>query len=176
MKEWDEKRKYEVTFEHNIENHLTLMKFLQDNYGIDAIKHYYETRNDLCYQVKIGTIVKVGAKVIKTISSQKFFNIFLDQLIKNAQNMIPIKCISGIDQEGKRAVIHIDNCLTKRVFRRNIKRFKLQDEIPVTNFCEFDCIPTFQTYGRIGNIKVSATFREKGCDILVEIPKDQTLE
>ena len=93
-------------------------------------------------------------------------------MIKNAQYMIPIQCIAGMDREPKRAVIHIEKCQTKRAFRRSIRRFKLKDDIPETAFCEFDCIPTFQTYGRVGNIQVSGIFKEKGCDIIVEFPQD----
>ncbi|MHA1130266.1 MAG: hypothetical protein ACTSQI_08110 [Candidatus Helarchaeota archaeon] len=166
--EWDDKRKYAVTFEQLIENHLILMKYLKENYGEAAVKQYYKERNELSFGSRIGKTVKFGAKLLKTISAKKFFNIFIDQLIKNAQYMIPLKCITGMDRESKRAVLHINNCQTKRVFRRSIRRFKLQNQIPVTAFCEFDCIPTFQTYGRVGQIQISGVFKEKGCDIIVE--------
>jgi len=171
-KEWDATRKYEVTFDQLIENHLILMKYLKDNYGEDAIKNYYKIRNEMSFATRIGKAIKIGAKVLKTLSSQKFFNIFLNQFVNSSQYMIPLKCVAGIDREPKRAVIHIENCQTKRVFRRSIRKFKLKDEIPVTAFCEFDCIPTFQLYGAIGNIQVSADFKEKGCDILADISKE----
>ncbi|NVM52111.1 MAG: hypothetical protein HWN66_00320 [Candidatus Helarchaeota archaeon] len=167
--EWEDKHKYKVTLENLVENHVILMKFLEDNFGNDAIVKYYATKNEMNYENKIGRGIKLGAKVIKTLSSKKFFSIFIDQLIKNAQYMIPVKCIIGIDYGEKTATIHIDKCPSKRIFRRGVKKFKVQDQIPITAFCELNCIPTFQTYGRIGNIKVSANFTEKGCDIFAEI-------
>ena len=172
-KEWTDKQKYDVTLENLVENHVILMKFLEDNFGKNAIEKYYSTKNEMQFKVKIGKIVKIGAKVIKTLSIQKFFDVFINQLIKNAQYMIPIKCITGIDYGDKKAIIHIDKCMSKRLFRRGIKRFKLQDQISLNAFCEYNCIPTFQTYGRIGDIKVSAVFKEKGCDIIADISKDE---
>jgi hypothetical protein len=166
---WDDKRKYEATFDQLIENHLILMKYLKDNYGEEAIKQYYKVRNEMSFSTRIGKTIKMGAKVLKTISAKKFFSIFLDQMIKNVQYMIPLKCLAGIDQESNRAVIHIENCQTKRVFRRTLRKFKLKDQIDPNAFCEFDCIPTFQLYGAIGDIKVSADFKAKGCDIFAEL-------
>lgn len=172
--EWADHQKYQVTLENLVENHVILMKFLEDNYGKAAIEKYYATKNEMNFQNKIGTGIKVASKVIQTLSSKKFFDIFTDQLIKNAQYMIPVKCITGIDYEPKKAIIHIDKCLSKRLFRQGIKKFKVHDQIPVTAFCEFNCIPTFQTYGRIGNIKVRAIYKEKGCDIIAEISKEES--
>lgn len=172
--EWADSQKYQVTLETLLEHHVIMMKFLKDNYGEDAIAKYYTTKNKMIYQIKIGTAIKMASKVIQTLSSQKFFDIFLNQLTKQAQNMLPLKCIIGIDYEPKKAVIHVDKCQTKRLFRQNIKKFKVQDQISETAFCEFNCIPSFQTYGRIGNIKVSAIFKEKGCDITAEVSKDSS--
>jgi len=171
--EWDDYHKYEVTLENLVENHIILIKFLEDNFGKEAIPKYYDTKNEMNYLNKIGKGVKVVAKVIKTLSSKKFFDIFIDQLVKQAQYMIPLKCITGIDYTEKKAVIHVDKCLTKRIFRRGIKKFKVQEQISENAFCKYNCIPTFQTYGRIGNIIVSGLFKEKGCDIIAELPRDQ---
>ncbi len=173
-KEWDDKQKYEVTLENLFENHVILMKFLEDNFGKEAISKYYSSKNEINYKVKIGTAAKLGAKVLQTVSSRKFFDVFVDQLIKNAQYMIPIKCISGIDQEDQKAVIHIDKCASKRLFQRCVKKYNVTDQIPATAFCELNCIPTFQTYGRLGNIKVSGVLKEKGCDIIVELSKESS--
>ena len=171
-KEWTEKQKYEVTLENLVENHVVLMKFLEDSFGKEAIPAYYDTKNKMNYEVKIGRAVKLGAKVIKTLSTKKFFDIFINQIVKSGQYMIPLKCIVGIDYDDKKAVIHVEKCVTKRLFRRGIKRFKVQGQVPEEGFCQFNCIPTFQTYGKIGNIKVSGVFKDKGCDIIAEIPKD----
>lgn len=168
-KEWDDKQKYDATFEQLIENHVILMKYLQDNFGKDAITAYYQIRNELSFSARIGKAIKLGAKLLKTLSPQKFFDMFLDQMVKNVQYMIPLKCLAGIDKEAKRAVIHIENCQTKRVFRQSLRKFKLKDQIDANAFCQFDCIPTFQLYGAIGNITVSAILKEKGCDILADI-------
>jgi len=169
--EWGDAQKYQVTLENLIENQVILMKFLEDNYGKDAIEKYYATKNEMNFQNKIGTGIKMASKLIQTLSSKKFFDMFINQLIKQGQYMIPIKCITGIDYEPKKTIIHIDKCSSKRLFKQGIKKFKVQDQISVTAFCEFNCIPTFQTYGRIGNINVSAIFNEKGCDIVAEISK-----
>ncbi|NVM31590.1 MAG: hypothetical protein HWN65_22325, partial [Candidatus Helarchaeota archaeon] len=113
-KEWTDKQKYDVTLENLVENHVILMKFLEDNFGKNAIEKYYNTKNEMQFKVKIGKTVKIGAKVIKTLSIQKFFDVFINQLIKNAQYMIPIKCITGIDYGDKKAIIHIAKCTSKR--------------------------------------------------------------
>jgi hypothetical protein len=172
--EWDDSHKYQVTLENLVENHVILMKFLKDNYGKDAIEKYYATKNEMNFQNKIGTGLKMASKLIQTLSSKKFFDLFINQLTKQAQHMIPVKCITGIDYESKKAVIHIDKCVSKRLFRQAIKKFKVQDQILDTAFCEFNCIPTFQTYGRIGAIKISAIFKEKGCDITAEASKESS--
>jgi hypothetical protein len=172
--EWDDNQKYQVTLETLLEHHVIMMKFLEDNYGKAAIEKYYATKNELVFQTKIGTGLKMASKLIQKLSSKKFFDIFLNQLTKQAQNMIPLKCITGIDYEPKKAVIHIDKCVSKRLFRQNLKKFKVQDQISDTAFCEFNCIPSFQTYGRIGAIKISAIFKEKGCDITAEVPEESS--
>jgi hypothetical protein len=171
--EWSDTQKYQVTLENLIENHVILMKFLEDNFGKDAIEKYYNTKNEMNFQNKIGIGIKMASKLIQTLSTNKFFDMFINQLTKQAQYMIPVKSITGIDYEPKAATIHIDKCLSKRLFKQGLKKFKVQDQIPVTAFCEFNCIPTFQTYGRIGNIKVSALYKEKGCDIIAEISKEE---
>jgi hypothetical protein len=173
--EWNDYHKYEVTLENLLENHVTYMKFLEDNFGKEAIPKYYDTKNEMNYQRRIGTGIKLAAKIMKTLSSKKFFDLFIDIMIKQAQYMIPLKCIAGIDYTERKAVMHIEKCLTKRLFRRGIKKFKVQEQISENAFCEYNCIPTFQTYGRIGNIVVSALFKEKGCDIIAELPRNQPL-
>jgi len=171
--EWSDNQKYQVTLETLLEHHVIMMKFLKENFGESAIANYYDTKNQMIYQIKIGTAIKVASKVVHTFSAKKFFDIFLNQITKQAQHMLPPKCIAGIDYEPTKAVIHVDKCQTKRLFRQNIKKFKVQDQIPDTAFCEFNCIPSFQTYGRLGDIKVSAVFHEKGCDITAAISKEE---
>ena len=109
-KEWTDKQKYDVTLENLVENHVVLMKFLEDNFGKAAIEKYYSTKNEMQFKIKIGKTVKFGAKVIKTLSTQKFFDVFINQLIKNAQYMIPIKCITGIDYGDKKAIDCLLDC------------------------------------------------------------------
>ncbi|MHA1267741.1 MAG: hypothetical protein ACTSRS_21070 [Candidatus Helarchaeota archaeon] len=168
-REWTAKQKYRATFDQLIENHLILMKFLKDNYGESAIRAYYLERNQRSFSARIGKTLKIGAKILKSLSSQKFLALFLDQMIKNVQYMIPLECLAGIDREEKSAVIHIENCHTKRVFRKSIRKFKLKNEIDVNAFCQFDCIPSFQLYGQLGNINISATFKDRGCEIFVKL-------
>jgi hypothetical protein len=110
--EWDDSQKYQVTLETLIENHVILMKFLEDNFGKEAIEKYYTTKNEMNFQNKIGTGIKMASKLIQTLSSKKFFDIFINQMTKQAQHMIPVKCITGIDYDSKRAVIHIDKCMS----------------------------------------------------------------
>ena len=114
--EWTDKQKYNVTIENLIENHVILMKILWDSGGDDAIKSFYEKKNEMNYKQKVGTGLKIGAKVLKTVSSKKFFDIFINQMVKNAQHTIPLKCVTAIDYEEKKAVLHIDKCLSKRLF------------------------------------------------------------
>jgi hypothetical protein len=175
--EWSDKQKYDTCLENLIENHVIVMKYLYDNFGgTDAIVKFYSAKNELNYNAKIGKLLKLGAKVLKTVSSRKFFDIFINQMTKNAQHTIPLKVVSGIDYGDRKAVIHIDKCVSKRLFRKSVKRYKVQDEIPFDGFCKFNCIPVFSTFARIGNIKISAVFREKGCDITAEMPKASTTD
>ncbi|MHA1311915.1 MAG: hypothetical protein ACTSQO_13455 [Candidatus Helarchaeota archaeon] len=84
--------------------------------------------------------------------------------------MVPKKCLEKVNYEEDRAVIYIDKCLCKRIFVKNLKKYKLDDKILNTAFCEFNCISTFQSYGQIGDITVSGIFKEKGCTITTIIP------
>lgn len=175
-KEWTDKHKYEATLKNLLENHVILMKILEDNFGgRDAIVKFYTIKNEMNYLVKMGKSAKIGVKVIKTLSSRKFFEMFIDQLIKNAQYMIPVTCVTGVDYGERKAVIHIDKCVSKRLFRQGIKKYKVQDQIPCNAFCELNCIPVFQTFGRIGDIIVSAVFKENGCDITAKISEERLL-
>ena len=172
-KEWSDKQKYDTCLANLVENHAICMKILYDTYGgNDAIIDYYKKKSEINYNAKIGKGLKVAAKVLKTLSTKKFFDIFLNQMVKNAQHTIPLKCITGIDYEDRKAVVHIEKCVSKRLFRKAVKNLKIKDDIPFDAFCKFNCINVFQTFGRIGNIQISAEFHEKGCDIKAEIPKD----
>lgn len=169
--EWSDKRKYKKTLENMVENHVILMKFFIDNSGENTIEKYYSTKNEMNYKVKIGKGVKIGAKLLKTLSKRKILDLFITQLIRNVQYMIPIKCISGVEYEENKATIHIDQCRTKDIFRRGIKKYKVRHQIKDDAFCKLNCIPAFQTYGRIGDIKVRANLKDNGCDIIGEFLK-----
>ncbi len=67
--------------------------------------------------------------------------IFITQLIKNVQFMIPINCITGVDHGENAATIHINQCLSKDLFRRGIKKYKVQHQIQDDAFCKLNCIP-----------------------------------
>ncbi len=168
-KEWSDKRKYKKTLETLMDIHILLMKFLLETEGEDLVKKYYFMKNEMMYEKKVGKGVKIGSKVLKTLSTRKFFDIFITQLIKNVQFMIPIKCITGVDHGENVATIHINQCLSKDLFRRGIKNYKVQHQIQSDAFCKLNCIPAFQTFGRIGDIKLSAIYKENGCDIKAEI-------
>ncbi|NVM01996.1 MAG: hypothetical protein HWN67_06650 [Candidatus Helarchaeota archaeon] len=177
-KEWSDKHKYNVTLENLIENNVIMMKFLLDNSedeGMGAIKKYYDAKNELNFNVRVGKGVKITVKIFNKISKSKFFDIFVDQLIKNAQYMIPLKSITGIDYKKDRVIIHVDKCVSKRLFRRGIKRYKVKDQIPNNAFCEFNCIPTFQTFTKITPFKLSAEFKEKGCAMIIEISNEDDI-
>ncbi|MHA1379657.1 MAG: hypothetical protein ACTSRG_14895 [Candidatus Helarchaeota archaeon] len=168
-KEWTDKQKYDISLKNTLDLNVIIMLIMKEHFGgKEAIKKFYDSKNKLV-EIRIGKAVRLGSKVVKTLSPQKFIDIFISQILKNLQFMVPLKCITNIERLEKKIIIHIDDCLCKRLFRQSIRNFKAKDQLTYEDFCKYNCIPTMQTFANLGNVKVSADFRKKGCDIIATI-------
>ncbi|MFX1297180.1 MAG: hypothetical protein ACFFD2_20290 [Promethearchaeota archaeon] len=169
--EWDLKTKYQIAFADMIEQRTTMMKFLIDNYGIEAcMKFFLEQNPEWSEKLKIGKLKKIFAKMLAKLVPKMLLIKLSDIIISNAQYLIGLEHISIQETTNSHRIIKITKCPVKKQFKKTIKTLKFSD-LEERYICTFACIPVLKQMCAVGNCNLRAEYldKERGCYLIVSL-------
>ncbi len=166
---WDIKTLYQVAFADMIEQRTTMMKFLLNNYGIEAVEKFFLHDNpQWAEKLKVGKVKKVFAKLISKLAPRMIMNKLSDIIIENAQYLVPLDHITLPEADDDKKFIKIENCPVLKRFKKTLKALNFND-LEERYICTFACVPVIAQMASVGNCNVSAEYQEKGCQLHVSL-------
>ncbi|MHA1650126.1 MAG: hypothetical protein ACTSYB_08025 [Candidatus Helarchaeota archaeon] len=171
--EWDIKTKYNVAFADMIEQRTTMMKFLIDNFGIEAMEKFFLKDNpEWAEKLKIGTLKKLFVKMLSKLLPKQILAKVCDIIIENAQYLVGLDHISVVKTADNYRTVQVTNCPVLKQFKKNLKRLKF-DNLEERYICTFACVPVLGQMCQAGSCVLSAEYFEKGCYLTVSLkPKE----
>jgi hypothetical protein len=165
VNEWDLKTKYQVAFADMIEQRTTMMKFLLDHYGIDAVEKFFLKENPgWAEHLKVGTMKKVFAKLLAKLLPRQLMAKLAEIIIENAQYLVGLENIAITESTDDYEIISITDCPVVKQFKRTLKALKFQN-LEERYICTFGCFPVLRQMSAVGNCNLLAEYTEKGCQL-----------
>jgi len=166
---WDIKTLYQVAHQDMIEQRTTIMKFLLDNYGIEAVETFFLNQNpQWAEQLKVGKMKKIFAKIISKLAPRTIMNKLADIIIENAQYLVPLENITINEASDNYKIIEITKCPVLKEFKKTLKTLKFTN-LEERYVCTFACVPVLAQMASVGNCDVSGDYYEKGCRLKVSL-------
>ncbi len=168
---WNMKTLYQVAHQDMIEQRTTIMKFLLENYGIEAVEEFFLHQNPHWSEtLKVGKLKKIFAKLISKLSSKLILNKLSDIIIENAQYLVPLTHMTIREASDEYKLIEISKCPVLKQFKKTIKTLKVND-FEKRYICTFACVPVLAQMAAVGNCAVASdyTHDEKGCLLRVSL-------
>lgn len=169
--EWDIKTKYRVAFADMIEQRTTMMKFLLDRYGIEAVEQFFLHNNpEWAEKLKVGKMKKIFAKMLSKLLPKTILTKLSNIVIENGQYLVGVEHINVPESTDDRRIIQITDCPVKKQFKKTIKSLKF-NEIEERYICSFACVPVLAQMCAVGNCNLNAEYldKEKGCNLIVTL-------
>ena len=164
---WNIKTLYQIAHQDMIEQRTTIMKFLLDNYGIEAVEEFFLNQNpQWAEQLKVGKVKKIFAKLISKLAPRMIMNKLSDIIIENAQYLVPLENISINEAFDDFKIIEITKCPVLKEFKKTLKSLKFSN-LEERYICTFACVPVLDQMAQVGNCNVTSEYFEKGCHLKV---------
>lgn len=170
MKELSPKRKIKKALEDIITTEVSLINYLEINYGTEAVIDFYKNyRPQFIFDLKMGAIKKALAKIASKIAKETLIKMLIETLIENGwyQSIDDIE-IKEISKKG--AIVEMKMCSRKNMFRKINK--KINNPFNIEYFCEKCCIPEFEYYLNYIGLQPEFEIMNTGCLITAQWEKD----
>ncbi|MBD3230535.1 MAG: hypothetical protein GF329_20315 [Candidatus Lokiarchaeota archaeon] len=174
LNEWNLKTTYKVAFQDMIQQRTTMMKFLLENYGIDAMEKFFLEDNPAwAEELKVGRIKKAIVKALSHLAPKQIMNKVADMIIEQAQYLVPLEKIDYVKTDEKNMkIVRVKKCPVRREFRKTLKKLNFND-MSESWICSFACVPVLAQYCQVGNISLLQEYDEsiKGCYLKLFLEK-----
>jgi hypothetical protein len=174
--EWNSEMLYQVAFEDMIQQRTTMMQFLLQEYGIDAVEKFFLSDNPAWAEtLKVGKIKKAIVKALSHLAPRQIMNKVAEMIIEQAQYLVPLEKIDYVeppDQNKNMKIVRVQKCPVRRQFRKTLKRLDFKD-MSESWICTFACVPVLAQYCAIGNVSLLQEYDEeiKGCYLKLFLEK-----
>jgi hypothetical protein len=166
---WSTKTLYQIAHQDMIEQRTTIMKFLLDTYGIEAVEEFFLNQNpQWAEQLKVGKMKKIFAKLISKLAPRMIMNKLSDIIIENAQYLVPLENININEAFDDFKIIEITKCPVLKQFKKTLKSLKFSN-LEERYICTFACVPVLDQMAQVGNCNVTSEYFEKGCHLKVAL-------
>ena len=166
--EWDIKTTYKVAFDDMIQQRTTMMQFLLQEYGIEAVEKFFLYDNPIWAEtLKVGKVKKTIVKALSHLAPRQIMNKVAEMIIEQAQYLVPLKNIENVETENKNSkIVKISKCPVRKQFRKTIKKLNFTD-MSESWVCTFACVPVLSQYCKIGAISLIQEYeKEEKCCFL----------
>ena len=172
--EWDLKTKYRVAFADMIEQRTTIMKFLLDRYGIEALEQFFLYDNpEWAEKLKVGKLKKIFAKMISKLAPGLMMKRLAGIIISQAQYLVGIDHVAITEVTDDYEKLEITNCPVLKQFKKTLKALKFEN-LERRYVCSFACVPVLNQMCGVGNCHLTADYTDKGCKLNVSIKPKET--
>ena len=147
------------------------MKFLLDNYGIEAVEDFFLNQNPVWSEtLKVGKMKKIFAKLISKFAPKFLMDKLAGMIIENAQYLVPLDRMTIREATEDYKIIEISKCPVLKKFKKTIKTLKFND-LEKRYICTFACVPVLAQMAAVGNCSVTSdyTHDDKGCQLCVSL-------
>jgi len=168
---WNMKTLYQIAHKDMIEQRTTMMKFLLDNYGIEAVEEYFLNQNPQWAEtLKVGKLKKIFAKLISKLAPKLTMVKLSDIIIENSQYLVGLDHITISETTDTYRMIRITKCPVKKQFKKTLKTLKFTD-LEERYICTFACVPVMAQMCTVGNCDLRAEYldKENGCNLIVTL-------
>lgn len=167
--EWDLKTKYRVAFADMIEQRTTIMKFLLNNYGIEAVEQFFLHDNpEWSEKLKVGKMKKIFAKMIAKLAPSMMMKRLAGIIISQAQYLVGVDHVTITEITDNYELLEITNCPVLKQFKKTLKALKFED-LEKHYVCSFACTPVLAQMCSVGNCNLVGEFHDRGCTLRVSI-------
>ncbi len=167
--EWDLKTKYQVAFADAVEQRTTMMKFLLDNYGIEAVEKFFLHDNpQWAEKLKVGLIKKLIAKILAKLLPHQIMRRLSEIIVTEAQYLVGLEHVTISEITDDYELIDIQDCPVLKQFKRTLKSLKFSN-LEERYICTFACVPLIQQMAAVGYCGVQPEYFEKGCQLRVSL-------
>jgi len=170
LKEKTDIELYNSTLDSLINENVMIMKWLQMEYGLEAVEKYCEKDIEWSVERRIGPIKNALIGLINKLAPRKLLETFVKEIIDGGQFLIPLKCYKSIEITDKEAIAINQKCQAKRKFNKAVKKLKCTNDpwaIEGLGYCKYWCAPLFKKLLSYINQPVEVEFQDKGCTLRI---------
>ncbi|MHA1380482.1 MAG: hypothetical protein ACTSRG_19120 [Candidatus Helarchaeota archaeon] len=172
FKEKTDKEQYDSALDSLINENVMIMKWLQMEYGLEAVDKYCRKDIEWSVERRIGPVKNALISLINKLAPRKLLETFIKEIIDGGQFLIPLKCYKSIEINDNGAIAINEKCQAKRKFNKAVKKLKCTEDPWAKDglgYCNYWCAPLFKKLLSYINQPVDVEFQDKGCILKIEL-------